>query len=403
MSGSKNLEDSIDYMVDLMKSIGLENVHTENASVPHWERGFESAILLTPRKEKLTITGLGSSTGTPPGGIIGNVIAVKSFDEFEEISAEKVRGTIVVFAPDFVSYGETSSYRYNAASVAARKGAVAVLVRSITSFSISSPHAGQQRYARDVKKIPAAAITIEQADMILRLYKKGVSLTIRLEMQSRNLGMFESRNTIAELTGDTKKPVVVLSGHLDSWDLGVGAMDDGGGSFISWKALELLRSLDIKKAKRTIRAVLWTGEEQGTYGAKAYAEQHKSNEEKEFNFFIESDTGTFEPVGLAFSGNLQAECIFSEIMKLMSPLNATQVRTPISGGPDINAWVKRGFPGAALLTKNDRYFWFHHTDGDSMLVENSVDLDKNTALFAAVAYVIADLSIDFPKTIEPLT
>lgn len=352
MSGSKNLEDAIDYTVEQMKSAGLDNVHTESAMVPHWERGFESAILLTPRKQALAITGLGSSVGTPPGGIIANVIVVETFDEFDQLSADIVRGKIVVFAQEYVTYGQGTPYRYASASIAAKKGAAAILVRSVAPFSIGSPHTGKQNYANDVRQIPAAALSLEHADLLLRLYRSGEPVTIKLEMHCRNLGMFMSRNTIAELTGEW--PVVVLSGHLDSWDIGVGAMDDGGGAFISWKALELIKTLGLKKPKRTIRAVLWTAEEQGTYGARAYAEQHRKDEQKEFNLFVESDSGSFEPLGLSFTGSEEAECILREVLQLLAPLNTTQVTTPIRGGPDIQGWVNRGFPGAELTTKNDR-------------------------------------------------
>lgn len=192
---------------------------------------------------------------------------------------------------------------------------------------------------------------------------------------------------------------MVLSGHLDSWDLGVGALDDGGGSFISWKALELLKMLNIKQPRRTMRVILWTGEEQGIRGALAYKEQHLANELNEFNFFMESDCGTFEPLGLDFTGNKEAECIFKEVLKLTAPMNTTRFASPINGGPDIEVWAKRGVPSATLINKDERYFWFQHSAGDSMLVEDPVALDKNTALFAAAAYVIADLSVDMPKTV----
>lgn len=376
MAGSTNLENAIDYTVDRMKRAGLDNVHTENATVPHWQRGLESCTLLTPRKQTLAIAGLGTSVGTPPGGIIANIIAVESFDEFEKLSADVVRGKIVVFVPQYESYGLTGRYRYTASSVASRKGAAAVLVRSIAPFSIGSPHTGSQAYEADVRQIPAAALSLEHADFLLRLYRSGEPVTIKLEMHDRNLGPFVSRNTIAELAGQTDGPVVVLSGHLDSWDLGTGAMDDGGGSFISWKALELIKLLQLKKPKRTIRAILWTGEELGTHGSLAYEQQHKTNEEKEFNLFVESDTGTFEPLGFSFTGSDEARCIFKEVVKLMAPLNATQFQTPASGTPDINRWIKRGFPGAGLSTKNDK-FVLHSTYNLRADAFNSIIMKHN--------------------------
>ncbi|XP_055546818.1 carboxypeptidase Q-like [Wyeomyia smithii] len=400
LSGSEQLEKAIDYVVDQMQHDQLENVHTENATVPHWVRGYESAQLVAPFKKNLALLGLGTSVGTPRGGIIADVIAVESFKEFEALTVEQVKGKIVVFVPQWESYGKTVVYRSKGASVASKKGAVATLIRSVTPFSIGSPHTGGQDYDEGVKKIPSACITVEDAEMILRKYRRGDRLTIHLEMEDRNLEPFVSRNTIGELVGTTytNSSVVVVSGHLDSWDVGVGAMDDGGGALISWKALTFLKAMGLR-AKRTIRAILWTGEEEGLWGGRAYKEEHKENEKKEFNFFFESDIGTFEPRGLDFTGNKDAECIFREIVKLMSPINATDFETPSDGGPDISHWTTRGFPGASLMNKNEKYFWFHHSAGDSMAVEDPKTLDKCAALWAAAAYVVADLSISMPKDV----
>lgn len=400
MTGSKSLEDSIDYMLAKFTEIGLDNVHTENASVPHWERGHESCEMLSPRKQKLQIIGTGSSVATPPGGITADIIPVRTFEEFDALTDEQVRGKIVLFVPKWIGYGKTSKYRWRAASLADSKGAVAALVRSITSFSIGSLHTGWQTYQEGVKKIPTASLTVEEAEMLWRIHNRGEKVTLHLVLEERNLGDFVSRNTIAELPGQSREPVVVLSGHLDSWDLGVGALDDGGGCFISWKALELLKLLNVKQPRRTMRVILWTGEEQGVIGAKAYKEQHLANELNEFNFFMESDFGTFEPLGLDFTGNKEAACIFKEVLKLMAPMNTTKFGSPIDAGPDIAQWAKRGFPSASLINKDEKYLYFHHSAGDSMLVEDPVALDKNTALFAAAAYVIADLSVDMPKTVE---
>ena len=173
MSCTDNLNRATDYLLNTLRSAGLENVHTENAQVPDWERGFETAELITPHKQRFNILGLGTSVGTPKGGIIGEVIAVESFDEFETLSEDVVRGKIVVFVPTFVSYGVTVSYRQSAARVASRKGAIAALVRSITPYSIGSPHTGGQSYENGVKKIPVAALTVEDAEMLLRIYRRG--------------------------------------------------------------------------------------------------------------------------------------------------------------------------------------------------------------------------------------
>ncbi|XP_059620806.1 carboxypeptidase Q-like [Phlebotomus argentipes] len=401
MSGSQSLEDAIDYMVEEMSKAGLD-AYTEEATVTHWKRGFESATMLLPRKANIPILGLGSSVGTMRGGIMGEVVAVESFDEFETIPEETVKGKIVLFAPKWESYGKTVKYRSLGASVASKKGAAAALVRSITPLSLGTLHTGDQDYQEGVRKIPVASVTVEDATRMLRMYRRNETIRIHLEMNDEDLGEVKSRNTIGELKGREKNnPVVVVSGHLDSWDVGVGAMDDGGGAFIAWHAVKFLKAMGLQP-RRTIRAILWTGEEQGYLGAKSYRANHSQTEKEEFNFFIESDTGTFTPTGMDFSGNKDAECIFREVLQLLEPLNATQFATPVDGGPDISVWTNRGFPGASLLNKDEKYFWYHHSSADSMLVEDPDALDKCTAVFAAVSYVIADLGIDMPKDVTSL-
>ncbi|GAB0091633.1 Carboxypeptidase Q [Sergentomyia squamirostris] len=399
LAGSQNLEDAIDYMVDQMTRAGL-NAHTEEATVENWKRGYESATMLNPRKADLPILGLGSSVGTMRGGIIAEVVAVETVDELNALPDEVVKGKIVVFVPKWKGYGETVKYRSLGATWAAKKGAVATLIRSITPFSLATLHTGHQGYQDGVRKIPTASITVEDASEILRMYKRNETIRIHMEMNDENRGVAKSRNTIGELTGkNANSSVVVVSGHLDSWDVGVGAMDDGGGAFIAWNAAKFLKAMGLK-ARRTIRAILWTGEEQGYLGARAYMTNHSLSEEKEFNFFIESDIGTFTPTGMDFSGTKEAECLFKEILQLLAPLNATQFASPIDGGPDISVWTDRGFPGASLLNKNEKYFWYHHSAADRMEVEDPDDLDKCTAVFAVVSYVIADLSVDIPKEIK---
>lgn len=401
MAGGPVLENSIDYLLAEFNSLCLENAYTEEAVIPHWVRGQETATLLSPRGKDMPILGLGTTVGTPRGGFTAEAVVVESFEELAAIPDEQVRGKIVVYAEKWQgTYGNTVAYRSGSVQ-AAKKGAIASLIRSITQFSIASPHTGSQYYEAGVKKIPTACITVEDAEMLLRMYRNGEIVRIHLEMEDYNYENTLSRNTFVELIGSEKKntSVVVVSGHLDSWDVGVGAMDDAGGCWVSWKSVEYLTKLGLRP-KRTIRAALWTAEEEGIWGAKHYMNTHLDKEKEEFNLFMESDAGTFDPIGLDFSGTPEAQCIFKEVMTLMEPLKANKFVAPMDGGPDIKQWVNRGFPGASLLNANDRYFWFHHTQGDSMLVEDPVSLDRGTALFAATAYVIADLSIDLPKDVK---
>ncbi|KAJ8947304.1 hypothetical protein NQ318_004556 [Aromia moschata] len=230
--------------------------------------------------------------------------------------------------------------------------------------------------------------------MLQRMQDRGDNITIRLNIQTQNLTEVTSRNTVAEVQGSEQpEKVVIVSGHLDSWDVGVGAMDDGGGVFISWYALVVLRTLGLKP-KRTVRAVLWTNEENGMAGVKSYNEVHQDDLD-DFIFIMESDYGTFTPLGLEFVAGAKGTCILTEIMKLLEPINATQAVKSTSVGSDIALWTGI-IPTGSLLNDNDAYFWYHHTKADTMDVMDTDALDKATALWASVAYILADLKDDFP-------
>lgn len=268
---------------------------------------------MEPRNKSLYILSLGNSIGTPPEGILADVLVVKTFDELNQ-KADLAKGKIVVYNQDYISYGKSVVYRGQGATAAAKVGAVASLIRSITPFSLNTPHTGMQSYTENVTKIPTACITVEDAHLLQRLQDEGYPIKILLKMEAHSLPDATSRNVVAEIEG-TKQPkkVVIVSGHIDSWDVGDGAMDDGGGVFISWGALALLKSLNLK-AKRTIRSIFWTAEEFGYVGAFGYAEQHK-NETDNFNFVMESDIGTFNPVGLEYAGGPTGACIIKEVVK----------------------------------------------------------------------------------------
>ncbi|XP_023211525.1 carboxypeptidase Q-like [Centruroides sculpturatus] len=394
IAGSENLENAIDYMIKTLRGLNL-NVRTENVQVPHWVRGEESAQLLQPRRKNMAILGLGGSIGTGENGITAEVIAVKSFDELKSKAAQ-VKGKIVVYNQDFVSYSKSVQYRDYGAEWAAKFGGVASLIRSIAPFSIYSPHTGWQDYSNNVTKIPTACITIEDAEMIYRMAKRGTKVVIHLKMSAKNLPPVKSRNTIVEMKGQTfPQQIVLVSGHLDSWDVGEGAMDDGAGAFISWRVLDILTRLKLKP-KRTLRAVLWTGEEEGLFGAITHLNNNKKNL-KNFSVVMESDIGTFKPLGLTYSGNNTiAQCIMQEILKLMSPINATQLNL-MEEGSDTTVFMNAGVPGISLVNANEKYFYFHHSNGDTMTVEDPENLDLCTALWTASAYVLADIQEMLPR------
>lgn len=394
-SGSEVLEKSIDYMIQLTKDEDLDDITTEELEVPHWVRGEEKITMLEPRVKDIALLGLGRSVSTPPEGITAEVVVISSFTELENMTEDKVKGKIVVYDPEFTKYGETVKYRSSGASKAAAKGAVASLVKSIAPFSINSPHTGSQTYEENITKIPTAAITLEDADLFRRMYDRGEKIVLTIKMQS-TFDTKTSRNTLIDIKGsEYPEKLVIVSGHIDSWDVGQGAMDDGGGLFISWAAPVILHNLNLRP-KRTLRSIFWTAEELGLVGAVAYEKQHR-NESNNVNFIMESDEGTFAPLGLAVAGNQQARCIVAEVLKLFTSINASTLVEDDSPGSDITVLTNTGIPGASLLNANEKYFWFHHTEGDTMNVESPEELDLGTAFWTAVAYIIADLSADIPR------
>uniref|UniRef100_A0A0N8EUW2 Carboxypeptidase Q n=1 Tax=Heterocephalus glaber TaxID=10181 RepID=A0A0N8EUW2_HETGA len=395
LSGSKNLEKAIQIMYKNLQEDGLENVHLEPVRIPHWERGEESAVMLAPRIHRMAILGLGSSIGTPPEGITAEVLVVTSFDELQRRASE-ARGKIVVYNQPYISYSMTVQYRVRGAVEAAKVGASASLIRSVASFSIYSPHTGMQKYQAGVPKIPTACITVEDAEMLSRMALHGNKIVIQLKMAAKSYPDTDSFNTVAEITG-SKYPeqVVLVSGHLDSWDVGQGAMDDGGGAFISWEALSLIKDLGLRP-KRTLRLVLWTAEEQGGVGAFQYYQLHKINISN-YSLVMESDQGTFLPTGLQFTGSEKARAIMEEVMSLLQPLNITQVFRDAEG-TDINFWIQAGVPGASLCDDLYKYFYFHHSHGDTMTVMDPKQMNIAAALWAVVSYVIADMEEMLPRS-----
>lgn len=394
LSGSKSLERAIEWALAEMKKDGLDNVRGEKVMVPHWVRGEESLELVTPRPMKLAMLGLGNSVATPADGITADVVVVRNFAELDALG-ERVRGKIVVYNAPYTSYGATVQYRGFGASRAARYGAAAVLVRSITPVSLQSPHTGALNYDQQQPKIPAAAISIEGAEMLQRMHDRGDRPTVRLKMEAKFLPDAESANVIAELRGSEKPDEVVLvSGHFDSWDVGQGAHDDGGGCIIAWEAVRLLKELGLRP-RRTIRVVLYTNEENGLRGGNAYRDAHRSELPKHI-FAIESDSGTYRPegLGLAATAPPQARANLREIAKLLSGIGADGI-APSGGGADIGPIMREGVMGASLDVEGSHYFDIHHTASDTLDKIDPRDLQLCVATMAVFAYTIADLPEPF--------
>ena len=393
-SGSKNLENAINWILKEMNSDGLENVRGEKVAVPTWIRGKESATLLNPFKKELSMLGLGGSIATPRGGLKAEVIVVNDWDELE-LRSNEVPGKIVLFNAPFTSYGETVAYRYSGASAAAKHGAVASLIRSIGPWSMNTPHTGVMAYNDDVQKTPHAALTMEDAMMLSRIHDRDDKIIVKLDMNARMVADRWSRNVLGEIKGSIyPEEVVVVGGHIDSWDVGQGAHDDGGACIASWEVLRLIKELGLKP-KRTIRCVMWTNEENGGKGNKGYRDMHMDEMDKHV-LAIESDGGVFSPEGFGFSGNESAREIVEEIHELMKPIGANTIS---EGGraADVAPLNDEGVPVMSLKVDGSKYFWYHHTDADTFDKIDFNEFNRCIAAMAIMAYVVADLDEPLPR------
>lgn len=400
LSGSESLEKAIVWAQEAMKKDGQENVAAEPVTVRKWVRGNESCELIEPRPLKLDMLGLGWSIGTPKEGITAEVIVVNDKDELDSLKDEQIKGKIVLFnkaMPQYSStegsgYGSTVQYRSSGAKWAAERGGVAALVRSVTAYSLASPHTGTMRYDAEVKKVPAAAISTEAAMMLRRLQDRGKKCVVKLYMEAEDKGEAESANVVAEIVGSEKpEEIVVIGGHIDSWDVGQGAQDDGAGCVAAMEALNLIRKLGLKP-KRTIRVVLWTNEENGLAGARSYAARHQ----KELHVAgIESDSGGFKPEGLSIDmeDEDKQELAFeqvTEILKLLEPIGATRVKKGFSG-QDVSQLKTLGTACLGLNVDGRLYFNTHHTHADTVDKVRPKELTDCTITLAVAAYIFADM------------
>ena len=434
ISGSEPLARAIVWATDTMKREGLQNVHTQAATVPHWVRGEESGGIVAPVVKPFHMLGLGMSVATPPGGITAQAVVVPDFaalDQMVKADPAAVKGKIVVFNAPYKGYGQTVQYRVNGASKAAAYGAVAVLVRSITPLAAQLPHTGTLGYDPAQPKIPAAAISIEDALELDRLqldYRlarmkeerrgKGASQApeppmVHLAMEAHLEAPVAMANVMGEIVG-TEHPeqVVVLGGHIDSWDVGQGAQDDGSGIMATLAAVDVIKNSGLKP-KRTIRIVFWVNEENGGAGGKAYRAALTPAELKNHVAAIEMDGGAEPPVGYGFgarpnpshlrpgddpnapalplsSGEQHSLDLLKDIATLLVPVGANTIR-PGGGGSDISPIIAAGVPGLGESTTGAHYFDWHHTEADTLDKVNPEDFRKNIASLAVMTYVLADM------------
>ena len=407
LSGSPQLDQAIAWAQQVMNEDSLANVRAEPVEVPVWIRGTERLTLLAPKVQDLDLLALGGSIGTREGGIEADVVVVSSFEALDALPDESVAGRVVLFDVPFTTYGATVKYRGKGASAAAARGAVAALVRSVTPVSLDTPHTGNMRYADDTSQIPAAAITIEAAESMHRLQDRGVTPRVRLELGSGPDGTASSANVVGEVLGrDLPEEIVVVGCHLDSWDVGQGAQDDGGGCVAAIEVGRLIKRLP-QAPRRTVRVVLFTNEENGLAGATSYAEAHA---DEHHVAAIESDTGQGAAAGFRVDvrkigdnegrHSEQDEAAYAallvqleDVVPLLAPLDADGFRSSY-GGADIGPLVATGTLGFGVDHDTTGYWPIHHTEADTIDKIDPMVFRRNAAAMAVLTWWLAERTVD---------
>jgi Zn-dependent M28 family amino/carboxypeptidase len=411
LSGSPQAEQAVQYVAAQMRALGAA-VTLETSRVPHWVRGTETGALvewagMTPgTRQKIVLTALGGSVATPADGVTAPVVAVRSFEEFRRLPPGGVKGKIVLFNHRFDvqlaaqglgsdAYGQAVVYRAAGPGIAGAAGAAAVLVRSVGGADFRLPHTGQTFYDPAAPKIPAAAVTAEDADLIADLAAAG-PLRMHLVLTPQTFAPIESANVIADWRGSTHpEQVVIVSGHLDSWDLGTGAIDDGAGVAVSMQAVHLLQKLGLHP-ERTVRFIAWMAEEEGSVGAATYAAEH-AGEIGLHVAAVETDLGADHPTGIIYAGKPELGDWLRPVARELEPTGAATVTRGEEAGSDIAALGAQGVPGFAPRQDSRFYFNYHHTAADTFDKVDPVQLGQTAAVVSVLAYALADSATLAPR------
>jgi carboxypeptidase Q len=399
LSGTEGAAAAVQWALKRFGEDGLK-AHLEKVLANHWERGEERAeVLASPSAAglKLAVTALGGSIGTPEGGLTAEIVEVSSFDELRALGGS-VRGKIVLFQHTMstpAGYGEFAVFRHRGASEAARLGAVAAFVRSLATASLRSPHTGAMAYAADAPKIPAAAVATEDAELVHRLLSRG-PVRVHLVLGCRQLAPVESANVVAEVRGrEHPEEVVLLGAHLDSWDLGQGAIDDGAGVAIVMEAGRLLAQLKTPP-RRTVRVVLFMNEENGLDGAKAYAKEHEAEVSRHVAA-LEADNGGGRPLGLGLRAGQGASALFSPWLGPLAALGSSELTEGGEGGADLSPLARALVPIVSVRQDNAHYFDLHHSAADTLDKVNPFELAQVAAEVGWVAYALAEMPRALPR------
>ncbi len=402
LSGSPGYKVGVAWALRALGEAGFTKVHAEPCAVPRWERGSEEGALVEPSAQPLALAALGGSVGTPPEGIEADVIEAPSLDALDKLDPAVVKGKIVLIyavmerTRDGSGYGVAVRPRGGGAIHAAKLGAAGVLIRSVGTDDNRAPHTGAMRYDEKVAKIPAAALATPDADVLHRLLAQGKRVRVRMRLGARTLPDAEGANVVGDVEGRAAPGEIVLLGaHLDSWDLGRGALDDGAGVAIVMEAGRQIGKLP-RHPRRTVRVVLFANEENGIRGAIAYGAAHAAELDAHV-LALEADLGAGRVYETRFLGALAAVPTFRAVAAAVEPLGAVTSGEDAHGGADVSPLRAAGVPVLDLRQDATRYFDFHHTANDTFERIHKADLDQAAAAFAAAAYAAADAPGDFGR------
>jgi len=405
MSGSEASPRAVAWAVAKMKELGFSNVHTEPVKESHWVRGIETGEVVSPSSHQIALTALGGTVGTSERGVSAEVVEVESLEALAALPDTAVKGKIVFFhvvmdkTRDGSGYGHSVGVRFAGPSAAAKKGAALALVRTVGTGDDRAPHTGAMKYADGVAKIPAAAVSVADAELIHRLLAEG-PVKMHVVLTPRELAPVDGANVVGDIPGSgSSGEIVVLGAHLDSWDLGMGALDDGAGCGI---VLEAGRQIAVfaAKPKRTVRVVLFANEEYGGAGAKAYAKAHESELAKHYAA-IEADLGDGRVYEVTIRASAEASRALVDYGMLLFPLGAFVGDKDADGGSDVGPLRNAGVPILELRQDATRYFDVHHSANDVLEKVMKGDLDQATAAYAAIAYALADRDGELGRIPEP--
>ncbi len=390
---------AVQWAQDKFKSLGFKNIRIEPVTFPSWKRGIEVAHVIAPFKQRLVITALGNSIATPDNGLQGEIIHYSTLTDLINADADDVAGKIVFISKrmkafrDGHDYGKTVPARSSGAKEAAKKDAIGILIRSVGTDSNRVAHTGNMSYDKDIKKIPAAALSNPDADLLINMLKRKVPVIVNFTLTSEAGEDYTSYNVIGEIVG-TEKPeeIILIGGHLDSWDLGTGAIDDGAGVAITMAAAYKI-SLMPTQPKRTIRVVLFANEEQGLFGGEQYAIAHLDELQKHI-VGAESDFGAGKIWKFSTKFKPSAKALGHQIHSVLEPLGIEYGDNKAGGGPDIIHSKKAGMAVATLSQDGIDYFDYHHTANDTLDKINPENLSQNVAAYAAFVWLMTEIEGD---------